>query len=114
MAPPPRPRTGGAWPGRGPARGGTDTDPGGDVTDDLLLFTVEADGEPVTVMAHEDLRGARDTARGSLEEYVLLGACKDGADLLVRAARGGEKERWHAAVRHGRQEGDIPSPPIRS
>jgi hypothetical protein len=75
------------------------------MTDDLLLFTVEADGRPIAVLAHTDLEEAWEAARQEAEEYELLGACAEGAELFVRAARDSERERWHAVVQRGLEEG---------
>ena len=73
--------------------------------DDLLLFTVEVDGRPIAVLASTDLDQAHEVALDNAEEYEFLSACAEGAELFVRAARDSERERWHAAVQRGLEEG---------
>ena len=76
--------------------------------DDLELFTVEADGRPIAVLAHASLVEAEEEAhrvhrRG---DYAALGATTQRAVLSVRPARDDERGHWHDAVREAREEGE--------
>ena len=98
-----------------------------EVADNLFLFTVEANGEPIAVVASSDPGGAKRIAEAQtsfgeetdregeadvggapeIGDWVYLGTCEQGAAISVRAASDSEEERWHAAVQRGREEGEI-------
>ena len=64
----------------------------------MTLFTAEAHGRPIVVLASPDRDAAHDLLEAQKGEFALLGACDEADELFLRDAFDDESDLWRRQV----------------
>lgn len=75
----------------------------------MPLYTLEAGGMPILVVAAADSDEARSICDDSMEELLELGVFDEDQETTLRDADKEERAHWEAAIAEAVEEGEVDS-----